>query len=104
MAWVSSRSLLSSEPLVAAAHSQDTVPPRHGGAPAARLLGWLDSAVVGPFLDFVLRYRWQALLLLALIGTYRISDIVLGVMSNPFYATWVSPRTKSPRCRACTAC
>lgn len=46
---------------------------------------WFYLAVVSPFLDFVLRYRWQAVLLLALIGTYRISDIVLGVMSNPFY-------------------
>ena len=46
---------------------------------------WFYVAVVSPFLDFVLRYRWQAALLLALIGTYRISDIVLGVMSNPFY-------------------
>ncbi len=52
---------------------------------AADLLAWFYSAVVSPFLDFVLRYRWQAALLLALIGTYRISDIVLGVMSNPFY-------------------
>jgi MFS transporter, PAT family, beta-lactamase induction signal transducer AmpG len=46
---------------------------------------WFYVAVASPFLDFVLRYRWQAVLLLALIGTYRISDIVLGVMSNPFY-------------------
>lgn len=51
----------------------------------SRLLSWLYSAVVDPFLDFVVRYRWHAVLLLALIGTYRISDIVLGVMSNPFY-------------------
>ncbi|HEX9185372.1 MAG TPA: AmpG family muropeptide MFS transporter [Burkholderiales bacterium] len=51
----------------------------------SRLLAWLYAAVASPFLDFVLRYRWHALLLLALIGTYRISDIVLGVMSNPFY-------------------
>lgn len=51
----------------------------------SRMLSWLYTAVASPFLDFVLRYRWHALLLLALIGTYRISDIVLGVMSNPFY-------------------
>jgi PAT family beta-lactamase induction signal transducer AmpG len=51
----------------------------------SRLLSWIYAAMVSPFLDFVLRYRWQAVLLLALIGTYRISDIVLGVMSNPFY-------------------
>ncbi len=54
-------------------------------APLRRLLAFLYTAVYSPFQDFVLRYRWQALLLLALIGTYRISDIVLGVMSNPFY-------------------
>lgn len=57
----------------------------HLPAPLQRLLAFLHSAVYSPFQDFVLRYRWQALLLLALIGTYRISDIVLGVMSNPFY-------------------
>lgn len=51
----------------------------------SRLLSWLYSAVLSPFLDFVLRYRWHALLVLALIGTYRISDIVLGVMAYPFY-------------------
>ena len=49
------------------------------------VVGWLRSAVLGPFLDFAQRYRWHAALLLALIATYRISDIVLGVMSNPFY-------------------
>jgi PAT family beta-lactamase induction signal transducer AmpG len=51
----------------------------------ARLLTWLHGAVVSPFADFVRRYRWHAILLLALISTYRISDIVMGVMSNPFY-------------------
>ncbi len=51
----------------------------------ARLMAWLQSAVVGPFADFIGRYRWQALLLLALIATYRISDVVMGIMANPFY-------------------
>ena len=51
----------------------------------ARLLAWLQTAVVGPFADFIARFRWHALLLLALIATYRISDIVLGVMAFPFY-------------------
>jgi PAT family beta-lactamase induction signal transducer AmpG len=50
-----------------------------------RLAAWLRSAVVGPFADFIGRYRWQALLLLALIATYRISDVVMGIMANPFY-------------------
>jgi PAT family beta-lactamase induction signal transducer AmpG len=77
--------LFSSEPQVAV--SPDTVRREQEVAARlhSRLLSWIFSAVVSPFLDFVLRYRWRALLLLALIGTYRISDIVLGVMSNPFY-------------------
>ena len=50
-----------------------------------RLIAWLRVAVIGPFVDFVRRYRWQALLLLALIATYRISDVVMGIMANPFY-------------------
>jgi PAT family beta-lactamase induction signal transducer AmpG len=49
------------------------------------VLAWLQSAVVGPFADFIGRYRWHALLLLALIATYRISDVVMGIMANPFY-------------------
>ena len=44
------------------------------------------DAYVDPVRDFFLRYGTSlALLLLALIGLYRISDIVLGVISNVFY-------------------
>jgi PAT family beta-lactamase induction signal transducer AmpG len=46
---------------------------------------WLRSALVAPFLDFFRRYRWQAALILALIAIYRISDVVMGIMANPFY-------------------
>lgn len=46
---------------------------------------WLATSFVQPFVEFFARYRWQALLLLALISVYRISDVVMGVMSNPFY-------------------
>ncbi len=52
---------------------------------AARLLAWLQIAVIGPFADFIRRYRSHALLLLALIAVYRISDVVMGIMANPFY-------------------
>lgn len=38
-----------------------------------------------PVSDFVVRYRWQALLLLGLVATYRMSDTVMGVMANVFY-------------------
>ena len=50
--------------------------------PVAR---WTWSAVLSPFIDFFARYGWLALLVLALIATYRISDIVLGVIANVFY-------------------
>ncbi len=50
-----------------------------------KALDWVYNAIISPFLDFFIRYRWHALLIILLIGTYRISDIVLGVMSNVFY-------------------
>lgn len=41
---------------------------------------------IAPIRDFFARYGWHsAVLLLALIGLYRISDIVAGVISNVFY-------------------
>ena len=46
---------------------------------------WLRSALVEPFADFLRRYKWQAGLILALIAIYRISDVVMGIMANPFY-------------------
>jgi PAT family beta-lactamase induction signal transducer AmpG len=53
--------------------------------PLARLAAWVHFAAVQPFAEFVLRYRWHALLVLALIAVYRVSDVVMGVMANPFY-------------------
>jgi MFS transporter, PAT family, beta-lactamase induction signal transducer AmpG len=46
---------------------------------------WIQTAFVLPFAEFFERYKWQAVLILALIAVYRISDIVMGVMANPFY-------------------
>ncbi len=48
-------------------------------------VSWFYSAVLSPFIDFVQRYGWHAALILSLIAVYRISDVVMGVMSNPFY-------------------
>ena len=55
------------------------------GSTTQRFLAWMLTAFVAPFAEFITRYRWQAVLLLALVGTYRISDVVMGVMANPFY-------------------
>ena len=65
--------LLSPEP------AQRVVPP------ARDLSQWLQGALVEPFADFIRRYRWQAVLILSLIALYRISDVVMGIMANPFY-------------------
>jgi PAT family beta-lactamase induction signal transducer AmpG len=52
---------------------------------------WVNAALlkrsyVEPVQDFFRRYGWSlAWLLLALVGLYRISDIVLGVIANVFY-------------------
>ncbi|MCB0067776.1 MAG: hypothetical protein KDD77_11520, partial [Caldilineaceae bacterium] len=54
-------------------------------------LGWVEAALVrqtyvAPVADFFRRYGLKsAAILLALIGLYRVSDIVLGVISNVFY-------------------
>ncbi|WP_295374888.1 MFS transporter [Pseudacidovorax intermedius] len=54
--------------------------------PPARSAGeWLRNTLVEPFADFLRRYRWQAALILSLIAIYRISDVVMGIMANPFY-------------------
>ena len=60
--------------------------PAHRPLPPARNTAeWLQGALVEPFADFLRRYRGQAVLILALIATYRISDVVMGIMANPFY-------------------
>ncbi|MDC0663842.1 MFS transporter [Marinobacter sp. SS21] len=57
----------------------------HLGPRLARFAGWFSAAVAGPFLDFFSRYRQFALLILLTVAVYRISDIAMGVMANPFY-------------------
>jgi MFS transporter, PAT family, beta-lactamase induction signal transducer AmpG len=55
-----------------------------GGA-TGRAFKWLFHAIVAPFIDFFARHGWTALLILALIGAYRVPDFVMGVMANPLY-------------------
>jgi len=56
------------------------LPPR-----LAKLVGWFYAAVAGPFVDFFRRYKELAIVILVLVAVYRISDIAMGVMANPFY-------------------
>ena len=60
----------------------DTPPRQSFGRQPAQ---WLETALIAPFRDFFSRYGALALGLLALVAIYRISDITMGVMANPFY-------------------
>jgi PAT family beta-lactamase induction signal transducer AmpG len=51
----------------------------------ARFTGWFYAAIAGPFLDFFRRYRELSIAILVLVAVYRIADISMGVMANPFY-------------------
>jgi PAT family beta-lactamase induction signal transducer AmpG len=57
---------------------------RHSGT-RKNITAWLIGAFVCPFADFFQRYGKAALLVLLFIATFRISDIFMGVMANPFY-------------------
>lgn len=50
-----------------------------------RFEAWFVGAVVAPFVDFFKRNGSWAFLILAFIGLFRLSDITMGIMANPFY-------------------
>jgi len=54
-------------------------------AKARNATAWLHQTLIEPFADFIKRYGWHAILILFLIAIYRISDVVMGIMANPFY-------------------
>lgn len=51
----------------------------------ARLGAWFSGAVLSPFVEFFSRNGKFGVLILVLIATYKMSDITMGVMANPFY-------------------
>jgi PAT family beta-lactamase induction signal transducer AmpG len=58
---------------------------QHKQTLAARLAAWFSDAVVSPFVEFFQRNGGLAILILLLVGCYKLSDITMGVMANPFY-------------------
>jgi len=48
-------------------------------------MAWFIGTVVCPFTDFFQRNGSTALIILLFISVFRISDITMGVMANPFY-------------------
>ena len=84
--------LLAREPAVAASAESaarerhvaewlDARPHLHGWR--AELLAWIYGAVVAPFAQFMTRRHWIAILLF--IATYKMGEVMAGVMSSPFY-------------------
>jgi PAT family beta-lactamase induction signal transducer AmpG len=70
--------LLIAEPIVAKGASAKTLDP-------GSLIAKLSQAVLEPLLDFFKRNGRLAILILLFIGFYRLSDITMGIMANPFY-------------------
>ena len=50
-----------------------------------RLLAWFVGAIVSPFSDFFKRFGRFGFMVLALVAVYKLSDITMGMMANPFY-------------------
>lgn len=48
-------------------------------------IAWVIGAVICPFADFFTRNGWWAIVILIFIGVFRLSDLVMGIMANPFY-------------------
>ena len=47
--------------------------------------GILKNPTLAPFLDFFWRHGWIALLIVAFVSSYRLSDFVMGIMAKPAY-------------------
>lgn len=75
--------MLISEPEVN--QSRAAASPDNGPQAAFSFDEWFRRAVIGPFANFFGQHGYWALVLLAFIGFYRVSDMVLGVMAYPFY-------------------
>ena len=48
--------------------------------------GWLKKTLIEPFAEFFNRNGYWALFLLMYIAIYRVSDLIIGIAANPFYA------------------
>ena len=75
--------LLVSEPprQPSAEWSEDTTHPSR----LSRIRHWFAVSVMGPFVDFFARNGRHALVILIFISVFRLSDIAMGIMANPFY-------------------
>jgi PAT family beta-lactamase induction signal transducer AmpG len=52
---------------------------------AGAAIGWFYGAVIAPFVDFFRSHGWMGLLILAMIGAYRMPDFIMGTVARPMY-------------------
>lgn len=52
---------------------------------AGSAIGWFYGAVIAPFVDFFRQHGWIGLYILAMIGTYRLPDFIMGTVARPMY-------------------
>lgn len=69
----------------ASGEAQAVVEKLNVGGRIGHAIGWLYGAIIAPFVDFFRHHRWAGLLILAMIGLYRLPDFVMGVMARPMY-------------------
>ena len=74
--------LLMREPAHPEASAERQVP---AGGMLERFMRFVTEALIEPFIEFFTRSGSQAFAILALIALYKLSDITMGVMANPFY-------------------
>ena len=48
-------------------------------------IAWFYGAVIAPFVDFFRKHGWVGLLILAMIGCYRLPDFIMGTVARPMY-------------------
>jgi PAT family beta-lactamase induction signal transducer AmpG len=48
-------------------------------------IAWFYGAVIAPFTDFFRQHGWTGLLILAMIGSYRLPDFIMGTVARPMY-------------------
>ena len=70
---------IAATPILACAIAIPFVRALKSDAPALR------NPTLAPFLDFFWRHGWIALLILLFVSSYRLSDIVMGIMAKPAY-------------------
>jgi len=48
-------------------------------------MSWFKEAIIQPFSEFFFRNGYWSIVILLMIGLYRVSDLILGIVANPFF-------------------